>query len=170
MVILQNAKIRLVLLLDIWFWCGGVVAYYSGRQSIVASCTVTAKTIALTKLVVKIKHMRALLFDLQCRQEQETIINSTCVWVDNTAAIAVATGKDSTHETVKHVAVKLSFLRSVCNAGSLWLRISRRAEKSQISWLNSLLLLSSRNTAIMLWELSTPSTDTIGWRKIRFCA
>ena len=45
---------------------GGVVAYYSGRQSTVALCTAMAETIALAKLVVKIKHMRALLFDLQC--------------------------------------------------------------------------------------------------------
>ena len=70
-----------------------------------------AETIELAKLVVEVKHMRALLFDLQCRQEQETMINSTCVWVDNTAAIAVATGNDFTHETVKHVAVKLRFLQ-----------------------------------------------------------
>jgi hypothetical protein len=73
-----------------------IVTYYSGRQSIVALCTAMTETIALTKLVVKIKHMRALLFDLQCRQEQETMINSTCVGVKNTAAIAVATGKDFT--------------------------------------------------------------------------
>jgi hypothetical protein len=79
---------------------GGVVAYYSGRQSIVALCTAMAETIALAKLVVKVKHMRALLFGLQCRQQQETMINSTCAWVDNTAAIAVATGNDFTHETV----------------------------------------------------------------------
>jgi hypothetical protein len=46
---------------------GGVVAYHSGRQSIVALCTAMAETIALTKLVVKIKHMRPLLFDLQIR-------------------------------------------------------------------------------------------------------
>jgi hypothetical protein len=90
---------------------GGVVAYYSGRQTTVALCTAMAETIALAKLVVKIKHMRALLFDLQCRQEQETQINSTCVWVDNTAALAVATGNDFTHETVKHVTVKVRFLQ-----------------------------------------------------------
>ncbi len=96
---------------------GGVVAYYSGRQSIVALCTAMAETIALTKLVVKIKHMRALLFDLQCRQEPETIINSTCVWVDNTAAIAVATRKDFTHETVKHVTVKVQFLQKCVQRG-----------------------------------------------------
>jgi hypothetical protein len=37
--------------------------------------------------------------------------NSTCVWVDNTATIAVATGSDFTHETVKHVTVKVRFLQ-----------------------------------------------------------
>jgi hypothetical protein len=51
---------------DEW-WCGTVVAYYSGRQSTVALCTAMAETIALAKLVVKIKHMRVILFDLQCR-------------------------------------------------------------------------------------------------------
>ncbi len=40
------------------------------------------------------------------------MINSTCVWVDNTAAIAVATGNDFTHETVKHVTVKVRFLQA----------------------------------------------------------
>ncbi len=39
------------------------------------------------------------------------MINSTCVWVDNTAAIAVATGHDFTHETVKHVTVKVRFIQ-----------------------------------------------------------
>ena len=39
---------------------GGVVAYYSGRQSTVALCTAMAETIALGKLVVKVKHMSAL--------------------------------------------------------------------------------------------------------------
>ncbi len=41
----------------------------------------------------------ALLFDMQCRQEQKTMIDSTCLWVDNTAAIAVATRSICTHET-----------------------------------------------------------------------
>ncbi len=34
---------------------GGVVAYYSGRESTVALCTAMAKIIALAKIVVKIK-------------------------------------------------------------------------------------------------------------------
>ncbi len=60
---------------------GGVVAYYSGRKTTVALCTAMAEIIALAKLVVKVKHMRALLFDLQCFQDQETQINSICVWL-----------------------------------------------------------------------------------------
>jgi hypothetical protein len=90
---------------------GGVVAYYSGRQSTVALCTAMAEIIALAKIVLKIEDSRAILFDLQCRQEQETMINSTCVLADNTAAMAVATGNNFTHETVKHVTVKVRFLQ-----------------------------------------------------------
>ena len=70
-----------------------------------------AETMALDKLVVKVKHMRALLHDLQCHQDHDTTIQRTCVWVDNTAAIAVAMGNDFTHETVKHVTVKVLFLQ-----------------------------------------------------------
>jgi hypothetical protein len=33
------------------------------------------------------------------------------LWVDNTAALAVATENDFTHETVKHVTVKVRFLQ-----------------------------------------------------------
>jgi hypothetical protein len=78
-----------------------------------------AETIALAKVaakfVVKIKH-RALLSDLQCRQEQETQIKRTCVWVDNTAALAVATGTDFSHEThgkARHC--QSSFSSGVCS-------------------------------------------------------
>ncbi len=81
-VILQDAKTCFVLLSGYMILMnGGVVAQCSGRQSIVALCTAMTETIALAKLVVTIKHTRALLFDLQCRQEQETIADSTCVWV-----------------------------------------------------------------------------------------
>ncbi len=44
------------------------------------------------------------------------MINSTCVWVDNTAAIIVAMGNDFTHETVKHATVKVLFPSEVCTA------------------------------------------------------
>ena len=90
---------------------GGVVDYYSGRQTTTALCTAMAETIALAKLVVKIKYLRAILHDLQFHQGTETNIGSTIVWVDNTAALAVATGNDFTHETVKHVTVKVRFLQ-----------------------------------------------------------
>lgn len=90
---------------------GGPIAYYSGRQTTTALCTAMAETIALAKLVVEIKHLRALMFDLQAVQLQGTPISSTIVWIDNTAALAVATGNDFTHATVKHVTVKVRFLQ-----------------------------------------------------------
>ena len=90
---------------------GGAIAYYSGRQSTVALCTAMAETIALAKLVVKIKYLRAMLHDLQFCQHEQTNVGSTIVWVDNTAALAVATGSDFTHEPVKHVTVKVRFLQ-----------------------------------------------------------
>ena len=43
---------------------GGPIAYHSGRQTTVALCTAMAETIALAKLVVKIKYLGALLHDL----------------------------------------------------------------------------------------------------------
>jgi hypothetical protein len=51
------------------------------------------------------------MFDLQAVQLQGTPISSTIVWVDNTAALAVATGNDFTHATVKLVTVKVRFLQ-----------------------------------------------------------
>ena len=41
----------------------------------------------------------------------QMLIDSTVVWVDNTATLAVANGNDFTHETVKHVTVKVRFLQ-----------------------------------------------------------
>ena len=40
-----------------------------------------------------------------------TYIDSTVVWVDNTATLAVANANDFTHETVKHVTVKVQFIQ-----------------------------------------------------------
>jgi hypothetical protein len=155
---------------------GGVVAYYSGRQSIVALCTAMAETIALTKLVVKIRHMRALLFDLQCRQEQETIINSTCVWVDNTAAIAVATGKDFTHETVKHVTVKVQFLQECVQRGIIMIAYIKTCKNiADIMTKQSVAPQFTQHRDYALGIIDAINTVvaelaiTHGWRKIRFC-
>ena len=73
-----------------------------------------AETIAFTKVTVKVKHMRNILFDLKCQQAEPTYIDSTIVWVDNTATLAVANGNDFKHETVKHItvnSVKVRFLQ-----------------------------------------------------------
>ena len=90
-----------------------------------------AETIALAKLVVKIKYLRALLHDLQFHQSERTNVQSTIVWVDNTAALAVATGNDFTHETVKHVTVKVRFLQECVQHRLSGSRISQRARTSQ---------------------------------------
>ena len=90
----------------------GVVGHVDGQgQCFIDTRNLLNKIDDGPKIAVKVKHMRALLFDMQCRQEQKTMIDSTCVWVDNTAAIAVATGNDFTHETVKHVTVKVRFIQ-----------------------------------------------------------
>ena len=93
------------------FMKGAVVAYSSARQGTVALCTAMAETIALTKLVFKVKHMRALMAGLTHPQEGGTVINGTRVWTDNTATLSVAKGDNFTHETVKHVTVKVRFLQ-----------------------------------------------------------
>ena len=99
------------------FMNGGVVAYHSARQTVVALCTAMAETIALTKVVTKIKHMLALLFCMDCVQHEETLINSVMVWCDNTATLAVANGEDFTHETVKHLSIKVKFLQECVQKG-----------------------------------------------------
>ena len=65
------------------------------------------------EVVVKVKHLRAILLDLQCRKVEPTYIDNVIVWVDNTACItlAAANSNDLTHETVKHSAVKVRFLQ-----------------------------------------------------------
>ncbi len=66
---------------------------------------------------VEIKHMSALLFDWQCGQEPETLIDSMCARVDNAAAIAVAAAKNCTHKAAKHAAVKVPFLQACLPRG-----------------------------------------------------
>ena len=70
------------------------------------------ETIAFAKLVVKVKDLRNFFFLF-------AVINCMCIWIDNTAAIAVATGNYFTHETVEHVTVKFTHCRNVYGAESL---------------------------------------------------
>ena len=93
------------------FMNGAVVAYYLACQSTVALRIAMAETIALTKLVIKVKHMRALMAGLTHPQEGETVINSTCGWTGEAATLSVAKGNNFTHEKVKHVTVKRQFLQ-----------------------------------------------------------
>ena len=70
-----------------------------------------AETIALAKVIVKVKYLRAILFDLQCRQVEPTYIDSAIVWVDNTATLVLANGNNFTQETFKHIPVNVRFLQ-----------------------------------------------------------
>ncbi len=124
-------------------------------------------------IVVKIKRMRALLFDLQCRQEQETQINSARVWVDNTAALAVATGNGFTvaHETVKHVAVKDRFLQECVRLKILLLAYIKkkhcRHHDQTIYW-TSVCTTSRQCKMGMLYVVNIVSAAAAEiWRRIR---
>ncbi len=57
---------------------GGMAAYYSGSQTTVALCTAMAETIALAKLVVQVKHMRALFLYLMLSGTRNT--NQQHMW------------------------------------------------------------------------------------------
>ena len=151
---------------------GGVVAYYSGRQTTVALCTAMAETIALAKLVVKVKHMRALLFDLQCCQDQETQINSTCVWVDNTAAIAVATGNDFTHETFKHVTVKVRFLQDCVQRKIIllvYIKTGKNISDIMTKQSPGPQFIQHRNYTLGMIDVIADATSNVAviWRRIR---
>ena len=63
-----------------------LLLHITASQSSAALCKAMAETSALTKLVVKVKHMQALMAGLTHPQEGETVINSTCVWTYNTAS------------------------------------------------------------------------------------
>ena len=61
-----------------------------------ALCTDMAETIALAKLAVKVNNLREIVFDLQCRQVEPSYIDSTIVWMDNTATLTVVNCNDFT--------------------------------------------------------------------------
>ena len=103
----------------------GAIAWDSGRQTTTALCTAMAETKPLAKVVVKVKYLRAIQFDLQ----EPTHIDSTIVWVDNTVTLAVANGNDFAHETLKHVTVMYSTKYFFC-----YLSICIRILPLQISY------------------------------------
>ena len=71
-----------------------------------------AEAIALAKIVMKVRYLRAIMFDLQCIQVKPKKIESTVtiIYVYNTATLAIETGNDFTH-VVKHTTVKIRFLQ-----------------------------------------------------------
>ena len=53
----------------------GAISWYSDHQTTTALCTAMAETIALAKVVVKVKYLRAVLFDLQYSMIQTSRTN-----------------------------------------------------------------------------------------------
>ena len=152
---------------------GAVVVYYSARQSTVALCTAMAETIALTKLVVKVKHMRALMVGLTHPQEGKTIINSTCVWTDNMAALSVAEGDNFTHETVKHVTVKGQFLQECiqCNIITLvHIKTTQNTTNILTKQLAAVILEIHRNYSLGYSKENLPGLSAAMWIRDIFLA
>ena len=80
------------------------------------------------------------------------------MWVDNTAAIAVAVGNDFTHETVKHVTVKVRFLQEcVRNKIVLLVYIKTCKNLADVMTKQSTGPHNSGSIGITHWDISTPS-------------
>ena len=73
----------------------GPIAWKSGRQPSIALTTSAAETVTLIKVCVVTKHLRQMLFDLICLQDEPTTTH-----VDNKMTIVVSDCKDIMHQTV----------------------------------------------------------------------
>ena len=135
-------------------------------------CAQLWQAIVLANVFVKVKHMRALLFDLQCCQDQETQTNGTCVWVDNTAAIAVATGNDFTHETVKHLTVKVRFLQEYVQLKIIllvYIKTGKNISDIMTKQSPGPQFIQHRNYTLGMIDVITDATSNVAviWRRIR---
>ena len=83
----------------------GPIAWKSGRQLSIALATSAAETVALMKVCVVTKHLRQMLFDLICPQEEQST-----TYVDNKIALVVSDGKEIMHLTAKHVTVQSHYV------------------------------------------------------------
>jgi hypothetical protein len=110
------------------FMNGAVVAYYSGRQTVISLCTAMAETLALTKLTVKIKYLRGLLYGMGAEADATEVGSDTLVWVDNMAALSVATGENFAHETSKHLSVKVRYIQERLNRNMIHLHYIKTDE------------------------------------------
>ena len=100
---------------NIFLMSAGAISSYSGCQTTTAHCTDMAETIALAKVDVRVKYLREILFDLQCRQVEPMYTDSTIVWVDNTATLVLANGNTATTSHKKHLSTFLSMSDSCKN-------------------------------------------------------
>ncbi len=85
---------------------GGLVAYHSGRDYCTGWTCAHECSFKFVWFAV-------------LSGTRNTNLNHTCVWVDSTAAIAVASGNDFTHERVKHTLLPMIALFINVNIGRL---------------------------------------------------
>ena len=94
---------------------------------------------------MEVEYLRAIVFDLQCRQVEPN--------VDNTATLAVANGNHFKHETVKHVTVKVRLLQ-----GCVQCKLALLAPISMHQNIDD--VLTSKQSAQTLLDLSSVCTGT----------
>ena len=101
----------------------GVFSWASKKQDIVAQSTAEAEFIAATAVVNQALWLRKILTDLQ-----EIQTDSTKVFVDNQAAIAIS-NNSVFHGKTKHFNIKLYFLREVQKEGEVSLQYCKTEDQ-----------------------------------------
>jgi hypothetical protein len=104
----QNYKSRSGIL---FCFAGGPVTWYSGKQVPTATSATEAELYALADAVKEAMFIRNVLEELGVKHDKGTLVLE-----DNTAAIEIA-GDPKHHARVKHMGIRLSFLREVVDKG-----------------------------------------------------
>ena len=89
----------------VFLLCGGIISWSSKKQPIIALSSTEAEYIAATSALQEAMWLRALLNDLNFKQEQPTVINE-----DNQGAIALCKNPKF-HARTKHIDIRYHFIR-----------------------------------------------------------
>ncbi len=94
------------------------------------------------------------------------------VWVDNTAAIAVGTGKDFTLETVKHITAKVRFLQECVQRKMIplvYITTDKNISDESDEQSPGPQLIQHRNSTLDMINVIADTTPNVAviWRRIR---
>ncbi|CAB1118547.1 unnamed protein product [Ectocarpus sp. CCAP 1310/34] len=123
------------------YFAGGPVEWTSSKQTVVATSSVEAEFVALSKGCNIIKYFRHLLDTINQTQEEATV-----VWEDNSGALKLTRSFRITPRT-KHIDVKFHHVRSLVTDGVVDVKqISTSLQKADIftKWLNPSEFLRAR--------------------------